>query len=316
MNTRAICFSLLSIIAISITASLPAQEQRARVFVSVNGNDANPCTALSPCKTFQAAHDAVLAGGEISVLDTGGYGTLVINKAISIVAIGVQASIAIPQFGTGITINANFTDSISLRGLILDGQGVIATNGIVFNTGLSLEVVDCVVRNMTGDGLDFIGNATTTQQLAVSNSYFADNRANGVVIETSNSGTIGAAIDRTVFYGNRASGLLLQGFEGTGGLFVAVTDSTAANSANSGSSTVAGFQIVTGTTNGSFTNLSLTHCLIEGNIVGIGTAGSRGTVWLAQSTLTGNAAGFSIAVVPSTALATTTSPLMEATQEH
>src|SRR6516162_2200094 len=134
MKSRAFCITLLSIFAVSMCASLPAQAQRARVFVSVTGNDANPCTALSPCKTFQAAHDAVLAGGEISVLDTGGYGTLIINKAISIVAVGVEASIAIPSGAAGITINAPFGDSVSLRGLILDGQGN-GENGIVFNTG-------------------------------------------------------------------------------------------------------------------------------------------------------------------------------------
>src|SRR6516165_12673346 len=99
--------------------AMPAQAQRARVFVSVNGNDANPCTGGSPCKTFQHAHDVVLAGGEISVLDTGGYGTLTISKAISIVAIGVEASIAIPSGSNGININAGSTDKVSLRGLTL-----------------------------------------------------------------------------------------------------------------------------------------------------------------------------------------------------
>ena len=39
-------------------------------------------------------------------------------------------------------------------------------------------------------------------------------------------------------------------------------------------------------------NLSLTHCLVEANIVGIQSTGQNSTVWLAQSTLTGNAAGF------------------------
>src|SRR6516164_6813840 len=125
MNTRAICFSLLSIIAISIAASLPAQAQRARVFVSVNGNDSNPCTALSPCRTFQAAHDAVQAGGEIDVLDTGGYGTLNITKSISIVNPGgVVASIATASGQSAIAINAGPTDTISLRGLTLDGVGI------------------------------------------------------------------------------------------------------------------------------------------------------------------------------------------------
>jgi hypothetical protein len=290
MKSHAFCLTLLASLAVSIAAALPAQAQRARVFVSVNGNDGNPCTAVSPCRTFQAAHDAVLAGGEISVLDTGGYGTLIISKSISIVAIGVQASIAIPLGGTGITINAAFGDVVSLRGLIIDGQGV-GHSGIVFNTGLSLEVVDCVVRNMAANGLEFHGKATTTQQLAVSNSYFADNGIDGTFIETTNLGTVAAAIDRTVFFGNLGSGLLAQGSDGTGGLFVGVTDSLAANN-NSSGSTAAGFQVSSGNGFGSISNLSVTHSLVEGNIIGVAAVGSHATLWLAQSTLTGNAAGF------------------------
>jgi hypothetical protein len=292
MKSRAFCF-LLATIAISIAARLPAEAQRARVFVSVNGNDGNPCTAVSPCRTFQAAHDAVLAGGEISVLDTGGYGTLIINKAISIVAVGVQASIAIPFGATGITINAPFGDSVSLRGLILDGQGN-GENGIVFNTGLSLEVVDCAVRNMTSTGLTYSAEATTTQQLIVSNSYFAGNQTDGVLIQTTNVGTLAAAIDRTIFYGNRGDGLQVNGAGGTGGLFVAVTDSVAANNGNNNSGNAGGFSLVTGVGFGSVSTLSLTHCLVEGNIIGIFTSGTRETLWLAQSTLTANATGFSM----------------------
>jgi hypothetical protein len=148
MRSRAFCITLLSILAISIAASLPAQAQRARVFVSVNGNDANPCTAGSPCKTFQAAHDAVLAGGEISVRDTGGYGTVNITKAVSIVAVCVQASIAIPMNGIAINIDAGPHDRVALRGLTLDGTNLVGTTGIAFNSGGSLVVEDCVVRNM------------------------------------------------------------------------------------------------------------------------------------------------------------------------
>src|SRR6516165_6379198 len=134
MKSHAICFTLLTTVAISIAASFPAQAQRARVFVSVTGDDANPCTGGSPCKTFQHAHDVVLAGGEISVLDTGGYGTLLISKSLSIVAIGVEASIAIPSGSTGINVNVGSTDKVSLRGLTLDGTGV-GTTGIFFQSG-------------------------------------------------------------------------------------------------------------------------------------------------------------------------------------
>ena len=287
MKSHAFCLTLLASLAVSIAAALPVQAQRARVFVSVTGNDANPCTALSPCKTFQAAHDAVLAGGEISVLDTGGYGTLIISKSISIVAVGVQASIAIPSGGTGIAVNANFGDIVSLRGLTLDGQGV-GTSGIVFNTAQSLTIEDCVVRNTITNGLEFISNATTTQTLAVSNSYFTDNNV-GIQIRTKNVGTVAAAIDRTGMYGNSGDGLFVNGFNGTGGLYVAVTDSVAANNGFAGGG--AGFEVST-TTGHSVSNLSVTHCLIEGNIIGVASFGPTSTVWLAQSTLTGDAAGF------------------------
>jgi len=116
MKSRAICLALFSIITISIGASLPAWAQRARVFVSVNGNDSNPCTALSPCRTFQAARDAVQACGEVDVLDTGGYGTLNITKSISIVNPGgVVASIATSSGGDAIRIFTNLGDVVSLR---------------------------------------------------------------------------------------------------------------------------------------------------------------------------------------------------------
>jgi len=279
MRLSALCLTLVSTIAISIAASLPAQAQRARVFVSVTGNDANPCTAGSPCKTFQAAHDAVLAGGEISVLDTGGYGTLIINKAVSIVAVGVQASIAIPSGGTAITINASSTDKVSLRGLTLDGTGV-GSNGIVFNSGQSLTVEDCVVRNVTNDGLQFFPNGTNQARLAVSNSYFVDNQSFGVDIQPQSSGTTIAAIDRTGLYGNEL-GLYVGGTNSTGALTVAVTDSVAANNGSQGF-------IVQSSTTHSISNLSLTHVLSEGGGIGVEATGPNATLWLAQSTVTGS----------------------------
>ena len=58
-----------------------------------------------------------------------------------------------------------------------------------------MTVVNCVVRNMTNTGLDFVSNATTTQALAVSNSYFTQNSA-GISIKVSNTGAITAAVAR------------------------------------------------------------------------------------------------------------------------
>jgi len=274
-------FTLLSTIAISIAASLPAQAQRARVFVSVTGNDANPCTAGSPCKTFQAAHDAVLAGGEISVLDSGGYGTLIINKAVSIVAVGVQASIAIPSNGVGITINAGPSDTVSLRGLTLDGTGV-GQDGISFNSGSALFIEGCVVRNMQVDGLVFFSTATQgAQTLAVSNSYFNDNGLHGIFIETKSSGAVTAAIDRTGGYRNSIG--LLTFPNGTGAITVGVTDSVFAGNTN-------GVRANPGQSNN---DISLTRVQVTGNTIGVLATGTNATILLAQSTVTGNIQEFS-----------------------
>ena len=285
MKPRAFYITVLSTIAISIAASLPAQAQRARVFVSVNGNDANPCTAGSPCKTFQVAHDAVLPGGEISVLDTGGYGPLTITKAISIVAIGVEASIATGSGVDAITINANSaTDKISLRGLTLDGQGV-GGNGIRFNSGMSLTLADCSIRNFIHDGVGFFTTASTLQSLTVSNSFFNDNTENGLAVETFGSGSVTASIDRSTFSGNHITGLLLAGGGGTGPLTVGVTDSVAANNGSQG-------YFVESSSAHSVSNLSLTHSMAEGNGTGVQANGPNSTIWLAQSTVTGNGIGF------------------------
>ena len=217
------------------------------------------------------------------MLDPAGYGAVTITKAISIQGHG-YSGISVASGATGITINAGFGDKIALRGLLLDGAGVGST-GIAFNTALSLTVEDCVVRNVNSHGLAFIGNATTTQLLAVSNSYFADNGGSGIAIQTGNSGTLTVSVDGTRLYGNGA-GLSAEGGFGTGGLFVAVTDSVAANN------TTAGFAAET-TPGHSVVNLSLTHSLAEGNRQGLSVA-SNATIWLAQSTLTGNAFSFEI----------------------
>src|SRR5262245_44935120 len=87
--------------------SAPAQALNTRSFISANGLDTNACTRTAPCRTLQKAHDETNSGGEISLLDPGGYGTVTITKAISIVNDGVGSTgILVPSAGTGITINA------------------------------------------------------------------------------------------------------------------------------------------------------------------------------------------------------------------
>jgi hypothetical protein len=43
-----------------------------------------------------------------------------------------------------------------------------------------------------------------------------------------------------------------------------------------------------------FSNVSVTHSLVEGNAVGLAGEGTGGAIWLAQSTLTGNGNSFEL----------------------
>ncbi len=68
----------------------------ARTFVSATsaGVDTNPCTTAAPCRTLAHALTLTTPGGEIQVLDSGGYGGLTIDRPITIAASeGVYAGV-------------------------------------------------------------------------------------------------------------------------------------------------------------------------------------------------------------------------------
>jgi len=261
--------------------SASSRQRSKRSLSGAYGSDSNPCTFLSPCRNFQQAVNVVDPGGEVTAIDSAGFGTVTItNKSVTITSPnGVEAGIAVPSGGAGITINAGPNDLVSLQGLTIDSAGA-GQNGIQFNSGHSLTVENCIVRNVTNDGLQFFPNGTNQARLAVSNSYFVDNQSLGVDIQPQSSGTTIAAIDRTGLYGNEL-GLYVGGTNSTGALTVAVTDSVAANNGSQGF-------IVQSSTTHSISNLSLTHVLSEGGGIGVEATGPNATLWLAQSTVTGS----------------------------
>jgi hypothetical protein len=145
---------LASMLALGLHAA-PAEAQNTRSFVSAtSGSDSNACTRSAPCQTFAFAITQTNAGGEVNTLDRGEYGTVTIDKSISIVSGLGEAGISVPPDGTGITINAGPHDKINLRGLIIEGAGV-GNRGIQFNTGGSLNIQNSVIRNHKGNGVFF-----------------------------------------------------------------------------------------------------------------------------------------------------------------
>jgi len=82
MRQSALVLFLLGLI--TALSSAPAKAQATRTWVSGTGRDSNPCSRTQPYLPFATALAATLAGGEINVLDPGGYGSVTINKSISI----------------------------------------------------------------------------------------------------------------------------------------------------------------------------------------------------------------------------------------
>jgi hypothetical protein len=146
-------------------------------WVSATGTDSGTCALATPCRTFQYAYGQTMAGGEIDVKDAGRFGQLTITKAISVVAVGVQAGMSVPAGATGITVNAGPNDTVVIRGLTLDGHGV-GYNGIFGLQAGKLFVQDCVVQGMTNSGFEY--NANETPVSIVLSNLVAQNNAVGI----------------------------------------------------------------------------------------------------------------------------------------
>jgi hypothetical protein len=254
-----------------LLVAMAAPAQVARVFVSINGNDANTCSNVAtPCRTFNGGITQVDPGGEVIVLDTGSYGGTPIAKAVTInVPPGVVAFAAQP-----FTINGGVNDVIVLRGLTIKaltpGSGV----GITFNSGKALHLENCVI-NGWATGLSF-GNAG---QLFVKDSFFRNHTTAGVAV-SAGSGTAFASLDGVRFEGN-FDGLLV----GAGGR------ATIRGSVASGNSDAGLLAIPSSGT----ASLNVESCLVANNPgVGIEGAGAgAGTVRVSNSIVTDNGTGLS-----------------------
>jgi hypothetical protein len=275
--------AVLGVVFACAMHSAPARAQAARTFVSSTGSDSNNCANVAtPCRHFAAAFAATSANGEIYVLDPANYGSLTITHSVSIQGHG-WGSVAPPVSGNAVTINAPTTEDINLDGLTIDGTALSSTNGIVFTSGRSLTIENCVVRNVANSGLQFIPNVSAATTLSVSNSYF-NNSSAGILIQPSSSGAVTAAIDHTSFDRDGGEGLDVNGVGSTGTIDVGVTDSVVSNSF---------IGIIAGSSSGhSVINLSLTHTLVVGNGGGVTAQGTNANVWLSQSTIASNGTGY------------------------
>src|ERR1700761_2990360 len=99
------CFA--AVIAVTLAFASPASALSSRTFVSRTGDDDNVCSAASPCGSFAGAIAKTADRGEIDCLDTGDFGSVAIQKPVTIDCSGSVGGIeTIANGGTIINFDA------------------------------------------------------------------------------------------------------------------------------------------------------------------------------------------------------------------
>jgi Right handed beta helix region len=175
---KRVTVTFLVVLAVTLTAAT-AQAQAIRTWVSGVGDDANPCSRTAPCKTFAGAISKTAAHGEISVLDPGGFGAVVITKSMTINGIGTHAGIS-ASGANGITINAGANDVIVLRNLQVNGAGSGLAGIRLLSLGTNV-VIDRVI--VQGFATGILTTDTSTGNVTVIDSTITDNHGFGVLAQ-------------------------------------------------------------------------------------------------------------------------------------
>ena len=261
-----------------------------RTWVSGVGDDVNPCSRTAPCKTFAGAISKTAAGGEISVIDPGGFGALTITKGMTVDGGRGSGFASILAAGTsGIIINAPATDVVTIRHVSINGAGT-GLIGIRILSARAVFVENCEIFGFrsasTDNGVGIRDARTTGGQLFVSGTTIRNNLANGIHSQPSSGTTrLTLSVDNCWIQGQGNAG-------------IAVAQGTQASISNT---------IVTGNTNfgiavsqaaGGVTECNIDACVIAHNGTGIlcsaGPPTGTQTVRLSHTTVSHNNTGILI----------------------
>src|SRR5258706_9188992 len=231
---RRVMLIVFGAVLVSVMYVGAAQAQATRTWVSGVGDDANPCSRTAPCKTFAGAISKTAAGGEISVLDPGGFGAVTITKSITINGTGTLARI-LASLTNGIIVNAAVTDKVIIRNISINGVGN-GINGIRLLAAAQLTVENVTIEGFTGNCIDVaLGSSsdvllqdvnmtrcnngvslstTAGQLLATMDQIRAENMANHG-IRAFGSGPVLATVKRSIVSNNNNDGIRTDGAAGT-----------------------------------------------------------------------------------------------------
>ncbi|HJU55353.1 MAG TPA: right-handed parallel beta-helix repeat-containing protein [Pyrinomonadaceae bacterium] len=235
MKTLSAALKVMTCAVLLMTLTSIAQAQATRTWVSGVGADDNPCSRTAPCKTFAGAISKTASGGEISVLDPGGYGAVTIGKPLTIEGsqgAGYGSILAGGISGTyGVTINSpGANDVVTLRNLSING----ATTGLIgvrILAAKSVIIENCVIfkfrASSAGNGRGISDQRSVAGgKLLVQNTTINDNLSNAIV---TNTAAINMVLNNVRVHDNGQSGV----YAGMGAK-VTIRDSVLTGNGNAG----------------------------------------------------------------------------------
>jgi parallel beta helix pectate lyase-like protein len=294
-------FVCVFVFALTTTALL-AQPQR--TFVSAaNGSDSNPCSRQLPCRNFATAVAAVVDGGEVVVLDSGGYGPVSINHSVSLISpSGVYAGITATSSSTAaVSISTGSNNGhIVVRGLSMTGLG--AAYGVIigplspqvhvesciisgFAGGISdqsfreLFVLDSIIRS---GGSGIVGlSAGTLARLTIDSCRIEDNSNEAVHLVAATKTTV-----RNTLAAGNGSGFSVEGTDAGGVAEVTIDNSAAVQNGGDG--------VLVQGTNGT-AEVNMDHCRLSHNgrglLAGSGVNQQSAIVRMSNCSITNNGIG-------------------------
>jgi hypothetical protein len=188
-----------------------AHAQATRTWVSGVGDDVNPCSRTAPCKTFAGAISKTAAGGEINVIDPGGFGAVTITKSITIDGAGAQASILALNVN-GIIVNGP-SITVNLRNLSINGANGTTGNGIRIVQAGAVNIDNVNIMNFAGAGTNGRGitieTVTSGVRVTVSNSSIINMENHGIhAVPT--GGSVQLVVDNARIANGGAAGIDLR----------------------------------------------------------------------------------------------------------
>ena len=299
--------TLLGALAAAALMADPASAGLFRAYLSLQGDDGNPCTLQQPCRHLPAALAVINDGGEIWMVDSATYNTasVEVTKSATLLAIPGVLGTVVATGGSALRVNAAGA-KVTLRNLRVTHLS-LGVHGVEFAQGAEVTIEECEIAGMPLSGV-FVSAANSA--VTIKNTTIRDNDT-GVNVQ----GSTTALLDGVMLSSNSSFGLYALS-----GPKVNIRSSVIANHAAGGiaggihvlslsgqrtqvvveqsvlrNNTRAAFSETFGT--GSSVEVSLRRNVISHNTTGYGASAAAGTVITAlldANTVSYNTTGVSI----------------------